>query len=290
MSCLEIRKCKSGFTAVRVHYSIDPQLWPAERIANVKSAIPGWRWQKEYEIDFNARGGQKVYDCFDTIIHVTPPNINLDACPRYKVIDHGRRNPTACLWWAEDRKTKTIYFYREYYRPDATIAEHCQAILNLETQNETRLTLIDPSTHKRMDTSSTTIADEYARYGIRTTPADNNLSAGIEEVTTCLLAALARWSIENHTTHHYFEQRSVNKQRLFTIADQRAVYFHPSMTNTIRELTQLSWDQSADEDTSKPLCERIVNIDDHAADCVRYAILRPRIRPHGIRTKNIKRI
>ncbi len=289
-SAFEIRKCKSGFIAVRVHYSIDPKLWPAERIASIKSAIPGWRWQKEYEIDFNARGGQKVYDCFDPLIHVGIPEIDIDACPRYKVIDHGRRNPTACLWWAEDRKSKIIFFYREYYQPNATIAEHSRNILALERKNETRMTLIDPSTHKRLDTSSTTIADEYTRYGIKTVAADNNLSAGIEEVSSALLASLARWSIENHTIHNYFEQRLINKQRLFVIAEQRAVYFHPSMTNTIRELTQLSWEQSADNDANKPLCERIVNVDDHAADCVRYALLRPRIRQHGIRAKNIKRI
>ncbi len=290
MNGLEIRKCKSGFIAVRVHYSVDPQLWPAERIAAVRSAIPGWRWQKEYEIDFSARGGEKVYDCFDSIIHVSIPDIDIDALPRYKVIDHGRRNPTACLWWAEDRKAKIVFFYREYYKPDATIAEHCRNILALEKSNETRMTLIDPSTHKRLDTSATTIADEYARYGIRTVPADNNLSAGIEEVTAGLLATLARWSLENHTIHSYFEQRLFNKQRLFSIAQQRAIYFHPSMTNTIRELTQLSWDQSTDNDANKPLCERISNIDDHAADCVRYAMLRPRIRMRGVRAKNIKRI
>ncbi len=276
--------------AVRLHYSIDNELWPAERIASVKAAIPGWRWQKEYEIDFAARGGQKVYDCFDPLIHLQIPDFEITTCPRYKVIDHGRRNPTACLWWAYEKNSKTIFFYREYYRPNATISEHAQMINQLEEKNETRMTLIDPSTHKKLDTSNTSIADEYARYGIKTQPADNNLAAGIEQVTSAMISSLARWSIKNHTIHHYFEDRAIPKQRLFALAEQRAILFHPSMTNTIRELTQLSWDESADTNVGKPLCERIVNVDDHAADCVRYALLRSRIKRNNIRTKRLQRI
>ncbi len=287
---MEIRKCKTGFLAIRLHYSDDPFLWPEERIQAVKSALPGWRWQKEYEIDFSARGGQKVYDCFDHTIHVKSLDINLDSLPRYKVIDHGRRNPTACLWWAEDKRNKIIYFYREYYLANATIAEHARNILALEEKNETRLTLIDPSTHKKLDNSTTSIADEYAHYGIRTVPADNNLSAGIEEVTSALIASLARWSIENKTIHRYFDDHLIPRQRIFALADNRALYFHPSMTNTIREISQLSWDDSADNDPSRPLSEKIANTDDHCADCLRYALLRPRIKRYNLRTYNLKKI
>jgi len=287
---LQLRKCKSGFIAARLHYSIDPDLWPSQRIEAVKAAIPGWRWRKEYEIDFSARAGQKVYDCFDPNVHVQMLDIDLEAHPRYRVIDHGRRNPTVCLWWTEDKTTKTIYFYREYYRADATIAEHCRMIQQLEQPRETRLTLIDPSTHRRLDNSYSTIADEYAHHGIRTVPADNNLAAGIEGVTSALIAALARWSIDNHSLHHYFEQRLIPKQRLFALTQNRALYFHPSMTNTIRETEQLSWLDTADHDNGKPLSERISTADDHCSDCLRYALLRPRIKPRNVRTKTLRRI
>jgi len=287
---LETRQCSSGFLAVRVHYAVDPEHWPEERIAGIKAAMPGWRWRREYEIDFAARGGKKVYDCFEPAVHVRILDLDLAGLPKYKVIDHGRRNPAACLWWAEDKETKTLYFYREYYRADATIAEHCQAIRQMEEPNETRMALIDPSTHRRMDNSYSTIADEYARHGIHTTPADNNIAAGIEAVTSTMVATLARASIEKHDPHQFFEQRLIPKQRLFTLADQRALYLHPAMTNTIRELTQLSWDQTADHDNSKPLCERIAGTDDHCADCMRYAILRPRIRINAIRGRSLKRI
>ncbi|MFA5864472.1 MAG: hypothetical protein WC975_07265 [Phycisphaerae bacterium] len=286
---LETKNCKSGFLAVRLHYSIDPALWSPNRIAAIRSAIPGWRWLKEYEIDFSARGGQKVYDCFDPLVHVQTPPIALTACVKYKVIDHGRRNPTACLWFAEHKSSQTVYFYREYYRPDATIAEHCRTIRELEQQNETHLTLIDPSTHRRLDNATTTIADEYARCGIATTPADNNLATGIETVCQALLSAIARWSIAHSTLHYYFEKHAIPTRELPTLAQQRSVYFHPSMTNTIRELAQLSWDASADADSGKSLSERIANVDDHATDCVRYALMRPWSRPQNLRT-NIRKL
>ncbi len=287
---IETRKCKSGFLAVRVHYSVDPETWTNERIGSIRSAIPGWRWRKEYEIDFTARGGKKVYDNFDPAVHVRLPDVDVTTLPRYKVIDHGRRNPTVCLWWAEDPTTKTIYFYREYYQADATIAEHCLAIRRMERNRETRMTLIDPSTHRRLDNSYSTVADEYARHGVRTTPADNNIASGIEAITSALNASLARWSVENHTVHPIFADRLIPKQRVFVLAEERAICIHPSMANTIREIEQLSWDQTADDDNGKPLCERIAGTDDHCADCMRYAMLRHRARRHQVKGQNVRQI
>jgi hypothetical protein len=287
---LETQKNKSGFHAIRLHYSVDPNLWPIDRITAIKSAIPGWRWRKEYEIDFAARGGQKVYEAFDSVIHApnTPP-IDLDECIHYRVIDHGRRNPTACLWFAEHKQSNTVYFYREYYRPNATISENCRGILNLENRYKIRQTLIDPSTHRRLDNAATTIADEYARSGLHTTPADNNLAAGIETVTAALTATLARHSLKTQSPHDYFGTHAIPADHLTELAQQTAVYFHPSMINTLRELTQLSWLDTADDDANKPLCEQIADVDDHAADCVRYALRRHYARTNSIRT-NLKKI
>lgn len=286
---LQTRTCRSGFLAVRVHYSVDPQTWTPDRIEAIRAALPGWRWRKEYEIDFTARGGQKVFDHFDPAVHVRLCPFDLESGHRYRVIDHGRRNPAVCLWWAEDRRTNTVYFYREYYQADATIADHCRAIRRLQHPAETRMTLIDPSTHRRTDAGLSTVADQYAAYGVRTIPADNNLAAGIEAVTVALTASLARWSLEHNRPHRWFADRLTNASQIETLADDRAVYFHPSMTNTIRELQQLSWDQDADHDDGRALCERIRG-DDHCPDCVRYALLKNRAVRRGVIGRSLKRI
>jgi len=287
---IETRQCKSGFLACRVHYSIDPLMWSMQRIAAVRAALPGWKWRKEYEIDFAARGGRKVFDCFDPDVHVNGSYYDLAPFPKYRVIDHGRRNPTACLWWAEDKRNRSVIFYREYYRADATIAEHCAAIRSMESQGETRQTLIDPSTHRRLDNAVTTIADEYSRHGVHTTAADNNLAAGLEAVTASLLSTLARVSLDNGRLHPSFEDRLIGRERLYVLAEERALVFHPSMTQTIRQMEQLSWDDDADADDGRPLCERIREHDDHCTDCVRYAMLRPRLPRPQIGGAMLKRV
>jgi len=287
---LHTRRCKSGFLAVTLHYSLDPQSWTPQRIAAVKAALPGWRWRKEYEIDFSARGGQKVFDCFDPAVHVTARNVDFAHQRCYRVIDHGRRNPTACLWWTEDRRGD-MYFYREYYRPNATIAEHCQRILALQAQQEViAATLIDPSTHRRLDNSSTTIADEYARNGVATIGADNNVPAGIEAVTNALLAALARASLAEAKLHPHFADCGVAFERVRQIARQPAMYFHPSMRHTIRQMGQLAWDSRCDDDPYRPPSEQLVDVDDHCTDCVRYAAMRRHGVPRRLRHSSLKRI
>lgn len=272
VSSLPTRALRTGFTAVRLHYSADPARWTPSRIAAIRSAMPGWRWRKEYEIDFAARGGQKVYDMFDPHIHVRPAGDISTRRHCYRVIDHGRRNPTCCLWWAETPR-RDLCFYREFYRPDATIADNCRAILAAESNEAIRATLIDPSTSRRLDNANTTIADEYARHGLATIPADNAMLPGIEAVSACLISALARHSIMHSRAHDYFAVRDIDLDALKPIAERRALYLDPSMTNTIRELTELAWDARTSTDSSN-LAERPRDVDDHAADCVRYACMR----------------
>ncbi len=285
---LQIRKCKSGFLAATLHYSADRRLWPPKRIAAAKAALSGWQWRKEYEIDFTARGGQKVFDCFDPAVHVTTQMPDPTECRCFRVIDHGRRNPSACLWWAEDNNSN-MYFYREYYRANATISEHCQMIRALNKEYITA-TLIDPSTHRRLDNSSATIADEYQRSGINTVPADNSMAAGIEAVTAALLAGLARWSIDKQNLHRHFENCGTDFNVAKQIAQNRAIYFHPSMTNTIRQMGQLAWDHRADDDPYRSLSEQIIDVDDHCTDCVRYAVMRIHSSVSGIRSSTLRRI
>ena len=46
----------------------------------------------------------------------------------YRAVDHGTRNPTACLWFAVD-KQGFIYCYREYYSVGKTISENVRNIV-----------------------------------------------------------------------------------------------------------------------------------------------------------------
>ena len=61
---------------------------------------------------------------------------------RFRVIDHGLVNPTACLWFAVDFDG-TVYVYREHYAAGMTVQQHAQRIKDAEKLEG--LTYIDPS-------------------------------------------------------------------------------------------------------------------------------------------------
>lgn len=71
----QIPKGKPGASikVVRLHYSADPTMLP-ERVALLKSAYPDiTMWDREMEIDSQARGGQKWFPEFDEAIHYIDP-------------------------------------------------------------------------------------------------------------------------------------------------------------------------------------------------------------------------
>lgn len=58
----------------------------------------------------------------------------------YRGVDHGTRNPTACLWAAVDRQG-FIYIYREYYSIGKTIGQNVRNIVEMSGNRLERLEL-----------------------------------------------------------------------------------------------------------------------------------------------------
>ena len=121
-----------GFLAIRLHYSADPEK-DAEWARAARLGMPHAGWQREMEIDFEARGGDLVYPMFDRNVHVRAMSVSGDAT-RYRGMDHGMRSPTTCLWAAVSQPsdpwhTHDVYFYREYTRRGRTIQQNCLGVL-----------------------------------------------------------------------------------------------------------------------------------------------------------------
>jgi len=77
--------------------------------------------------EFETTGGM-VYDEWDDDIHVID-NIEIEpAWSAFRCMDHGRRNPTACLWVATTPNNDYIVF-DEYLGADKTISENVAAIV-----------------------------------------------------------------------------------------------------------------------------------------------------------------
>ena len=86
---------------------------------------------------------------------------------KFRIIDHGLFDPTACLWAAISPDNK-CYYYREYYKTNENIETNCYWIKQL-TPIEERIksSLIDPTTIKRDPVSKTAIIDSYRANGIK---------------------------------------------------------------------------------------------------------------------------
>lgn len=67
-----------------------------------------------------------------------------NRCRLHRALDHGDAAPTCCLWWANDQ-AGNLFFYREYYRPNALVSEHRREITRLSTDEKFVSNLADPS-------------------------------------------------------------------------------------------------------------------------------------------------
>lgn len=70
-----------------------------------------------------------VYDEVQPDVHFVEPFDVVEAgCTLYRAIDHGTKNPCACLWCAVDEKG-FAYLYREYYMTGRSIYENARGIV-----------------------------------------------------------------------------------------------------------------------------------------------------------------
>jgi hypothetical protein len=98
--------------------------------------------------------------------------------PRAFALDVGW-NRTACLWGAWDRETDTIYAYSEYYGAQQPPAIHASAI---KARGSWIAGVVDPASRGRAQKDGEQLIETYRAEGLRLTPADNTVEAGIFEV------------------------------------------------------------------------------------------------------------
>jgi len=87
-----------------------------------------------------------VIDEWDRKLHVIDDFEIPKDCTRYRGLDHGTNNPTACLCAAVD-KDMNVFFYQEYYNRGRTIAENAPAIIEMCGNRRKKLDIFhDPAT------------------------------------------------------------------------------------------------------------------------------------------------
>jgi len=199
-------------------------------------------WKERYlEGDWSKLSGA-VWTEFNESEHfITPFKIPSDW-PRVRVVDHGQKDPTCCLWFAESFEGK-FFCYREYYVKGEVASEHASKIVELSEGESYRKTLCDPSMFKK-DREFTpdkfskpipsSVSDDYRKAGLTLMASDNDITGGINRVNELFKSG--------------------------------ALYVFNNCLNLRRELRRGRWDPDA-------IPERPVKGNDHATDCLRYFAL-----------------
>jgi hypothetical protein len=191
-------------------------------------------------------------------------------CLLFRLLDHGDSAPTCCLWAAVD-KNGNVFFYREYYLPNALVSTHRQNITALSEYERYEQDLADPSvfnpTMQSLKKGRFAISDEYAdvtdqprETAIFWTAADNNELGTRNRINEYLRVDLDR---VHPITHTY------GSPRLFFV--QISDDYPQGCYHALRE-TRSQRRVKIGTDLGRPIFsdERDPTIRDHAYDPVRY--------------------
>jgi len=187
--------CKNHF------HPSDYFLVEASTIENIENLPPEYiqsmeampeEWKKRYYYGSWDEIGGLVYPEFSEEKHVTDKvwdpvrRVWTDHIPkywlRYRSIDHGVRNPTACLF-AATSPSGTVYIYDEYYGEAGTVQDHAKRILEKSAGQTFVYTVIDTTAFNKEGTSGLSAAHVYTQMGIPVIKCpQRNYAAGIPVV------------------------------------------------------------------------------------------------------------
>lgn len=155
MNGLAERTTRSGYKSVRLHYTADPdkdpktergRAWMTRALAGVKGGMSSSAWQREMEIDFNVRAGQKVFEGLELMkdrIMVRPFEV-----PAFWSVkggyDWGKRNPFAYIEGTVDHDG-TKYICYGAYGSDFGLPSQAELIKASPYQKRVNVRYADPS-------------------------------------------------------------------------------------------------------------------------------------------------
>ena len=148
---------KDGVRVLKVHYSADEDKdvstpkgkeWMAKALLGYPGGMIGAKWRREMEIDFNAQGGQLVFQQMDEhrerILIPTMDKIP-DDWRLYGGFDYAGRGTTAFIVIAHDRKNDDYYCIHEYYMKNAGYVATCDHIKDYKLYDMFDWIVADPS-------------------------------------------------------------------------------------------------------------------------------------------------
>ncbi|HEX6971995.1 MAG TPA: terminase family protein [Limnochordia bacterium] len=181
----------------------------------------------------------RVYPEFRRDTHVVEPYPIPRSWQRFRSIDVGFTNPTACLWGAWDGEYLVIY--AEHYEVGKPVSWHVDRIREISGSGWSGMTVMDPAADQRTAAAQKSAMAQYAEHGIYAAKARNEVWPGIQRVK------------------EFLRVRDDGYPRLLVFS---------TCTNLIRELSEYQWDPHATA-AGAPR-ETPLKVRDHAVDALRY--------------------
>lgn len=232
-------------------------------------------WRKRFvEASFDTAAGA-IWDMWNRNIHVFETNLIGDMPARWyrgRAMDHGRRNPTAVLWFMVDNDGFLIVS-DEHYQEGLLPSQHGPIVRAKDATLAPGISLgaiISPPDCFRQDANGHTVADEYQESaGLTMTLANDNVDAGLLRVAEWLQRDPGLAFPEWHPWAGTVGPDGLGSPRLF-VADR--------CQNLIAEIPDYRWaDLSPQQEEVRDKPEQPRKLRDHACDALRYLVMsRPR--------------
>lgn len=254
-----IRNDANRFIICTLHYTADPVKRTKEWQVDAKAGMRPAQWAKEYEIDYVALYGQRVFPEIsanrDRIV-VQEPYPEWSAMqPFWGGFDFGQRNPTSFhVYTISDG---VLYSVWEHYEPCKNIPDLCQKLLSCPYYYQIKYIACDPTiTNRRTQTNRLgnfiTLSDLMMEYGVK------KLIPGNTDETTWLEMVRQHWKDAADPTFRIFARC-------------------PAMIKEFENAVFAG--QSDKEILTETYKEKIEDVHNHALDDSKYLMLsRPSLR------------
>lgn len=183
------KRCNEGRTKrLRSRHKDNPRLWDEETqdwtpygrsyVVDKLGKLTGVRRKRLVDGIWAAAEGQ-VYESWDPAVHIARERYDIPwQWPRYWVVDFGYVHPFVWQAWAV-KPDGELVMYREIYMTRRLVSQHARRILEITAGDPPPVAVI--TDHDAEDRA--TFEDET---GYDTTPAQKNVSAGIQAVANRL--------------------------------------------------------------------------------------------------------
>ncbi len=225
------------------------------------------KWRREYEIDYSAHSGTYVFDAFSRGRNTCDPFRIPASWKRWRVIDHGLRNPTACLWIAVD-EDKNIWVYGEHYEAGQGVDYHAKQIHKLSALFDYHLLGITDTDIRWLELNNWVLDKELVKKcaSVYRTIGDPSMGNKTQKEVKTIKHRYA-----DNGLHIKEANRAIaGLETANTMFSQGRLTIFNNCVNTLREIESHVWAEHHDPALNKK--ERTVDRDDHTCDCLRYFV------------------